>query len=194
MIRKLIAGAVLAFAIAGAAPSTAFAATGENKNPDCAAYKFVSSGKNLCDKFPGDYDRDCKHIQYPVKRTGQGDPWGLDRDGDGYGCDGGTKPSQSPSTKPPTTPPTTAPTTNPPTTPTTSPTATTAPPTTPPVTEPTATSSATATEVPADAGDELPLTGPDSFMVGGLIAVGVVAIGIGALAVIYYRRNTRFEA
>lgn len=190
-----LSGAVLAVAGALAlAGSPASAAT----TAHCERYVFYPSGQSLCDKFPGNTDRDCDDIKFKVALLGATvDPWHLDGSGqskgNGMGCE--TKPDcpnpypTATQTSTPTTAPTTTPATTQPTTP-----ATTTPPTTEPTDEPTtATASPSQTEATAAAGESLPLTGPGAPM---FLAVAAVLLltGTGVLVWVRRRRATRFAA
>jgi LPXTG-motif cell wall-anchored protein len=191
--RLLAALSGVVLALAGL--SSPALATGGGSKP-CQAYVYTGTKTTPCHEHPGPGDVNCPAIDYRVKLVGKSDPWKLDLDKDGYGCE--TRPPCPTPTVTPTTPPTTAPTTQPTTTaPTTTPT--TAPTTTPPTTTPATTAptttvpteTATETETPTD--DNLPLTGPSVPVIGGLAAVLLLG-GLAALVFAARRRRTRFVA
>jgi LPXTG-motif cell wall-anchored protein len=192
------AAAALAVAATTFAPSAAHAAV-----RGCEAYTYTtasgSAGQSLCVDFGSRVsDVDCPDIGYQVTLRNRGvDPWLLDRDGDGRGCDGAgsvTKPQPTPTAPRTTAPPvTTAPATRPPTT-TEPPAATARPTTAAPTTEPPATVEPTQT-VPAGSGGsgpELPVTGPSAPVLAGLAAAVVLAGG--GILLVARRRRTRFES
>jgi hypothetical protein len=144
-------------------PTPASAAAAE----DCAAYV------DLCDEFPGSTDRDCGEIGHPVTLITPGvDPWGLDRDRDGTGCEDGTGGGTS--------------------SPTAKPTKTaTAKPTKKPSASPSRSSVAAGGNGSAGSGGPaLPVTGAKPIAAAG-IGVGVVVVGV-ALSVVARKRRTRF--
>lgn len=61
----------------------------DNKPGYCSAYRYVGEdGGTICEDYPGDADRDCgtDNIQQ-VKLLFGTDPWKLDRDDNGIGCE-----------------------------------------------------------------------------------------------------------
>lgn len=85
MRRLLLAG----FFVAGAALFTPASPAQAQAPGGCSAYTYVGTATTICDRFPGAADRDCPQLNGTVKvRTSGVDPWRLDRDGDGTGCDG----------------------------------------------------------------------------------------------------------
>lgn len=187
-----LSGVVLA--LAGAftlAGSPAAAAT----TAHCERYAFYPSGQSLCDKFPGNTKRDCTKVKYKVALLNANiDPWHLDRDGDGMGCESNPNcpnpyPTATHTSTPTTAPTTTAPTTKPTTAPTTS-----APETTAPTTAPTSvTASVSRTTTAPAPGAALPLTGPGAPMIVAA-GTGLLLAGIGLLVWLRQRRTTRFAA
>lgn len=185
MIKRITAALALAFALTGIAATPATAA--ELTPWKCAAYVLKGTQTSLCATFPGDADRDCKQIGKPVALVKKGtDPWLLDRDGDGFGCDGGPKPSgsasPSASASASASPSASASSSASPSASVSTPGST--PATTPPTTEPD-------TVPPTAGGPELPLTGPSGWVLGG---VGLMAVLVGGVAWMAARRRTRFEA
>lgn len=87
MKRVLLILTAVAASLMFAAP--AMAAPNDDKPGHCSAYRYVSdTNGNICGDFPGDDDRDCgaDNIE-PVKLLFGSDPWRLDRDDDGTGCE-----------------------------------------------------------------------------------------------------------
>lgn len=184
LIKALLAGVLLALGLA--APASAATPSG-----NCLAYVYKGTTTSLCDRFAGRSKVNCPEVGAPVRLVGKSDPWGLDRDGNGLGCESQTGPAPTRPTATPTTPPTTTkPPTDPPVEgePTTRPTSRPAKPTT------TTTPSPSKSTVPAGAIDQptLPKTGPVAAL---LLTLGgvVVAGGIGALLA-SRRRKVRFRA
>jgi LPXTG-motif cell wall-anchored protein len=165
-VKRIAPLLIAAFAAAGfclATPAHAVDAT-----PKCAAYV------DLCDEFPGDADQNCAPngaIDHPVTLVNPAnDPWDLDRDHDGIGCDdaGSASPTPTKSTPSPTKSASKAPTHRP---------------------SPTPSRSAVASGA---GGSELPVTGtPAGVIAGG--AAGLVMVGAVA-AVVARRRRIRFNA
>ncbi len=63
------------------APTPAMAAA-----PACEAYTYEGGG-SVCDTYLADADRDCPDFARPLMLTGTADPWRLDADKDGWGCE-----------------------------------------------------------------------------------------------------------
>lgn len=151
----------------------------EVKADSCAAYVFRGTQTTLCGQFPGNTDRDCPEIGKPVDLVKKGsDPWALDNDKDGRGCDDvSTSPSPSPSkttVKPSPSKTTKAPTATPSRTRTGKPTP------------------SRSTSSAAVSGPTLPKTGAPGGLLTGL---GILSLVGGALAVWAVRtRRTRFES
>lgn len=90
---------------AGGLVLTGSPASATDKRADsCAAYAYLKTDTTICDKFPGSADRDCPDIKGTVHLVNKNsDPWKLDRDKDGVGCEGdplkqniGTPPGNDP--------------------------------------------------------------------------------------------------
>lgn len=80
----ILAGVVAGGMLAVGAPAQAAA-----KAEGCAAYTYIGTSTTICDRFPGNADRDCPQLDGTVKVKSRGtDPWRLDRDKDGTGCEG----------------------------------------------------------------------------------------------------------
>lgn len=79
-------------ASASAAPPSAPAAA-----PECAAYTYFGTKTSLCADFGGRTEVDCAAIGYRVALKNKAvDPWRLDQDGNGVGCQScGRKPTPS---------------------------------------------------------------------------------------------------
>jgi LPXTG-motif cell wall-anchored protein len=89
MRRFLVALAV------GAIATLTLAAPAQAAAEDCAAYV------NLCADFPGSADRDCPQIGHPVQLVNPAnDPWRLDDDNDGVGCEVDATPTKKAPAKP----------------------------------------------------------------------------------------------
>ncbi len=74
---------------AGALVLTGAPAQATEKADSCAAYTYVGTSTTICDRFPGSADKDCPDLKGTVKLKVTGtDPWRLDRDKDGKGCEG----------------------------------------------------------------------------------------------------------
>ncbi len=91
-----VAGPSAATEASSPAPSTSASASPPGpvaKSPtpkpaqDCAAYLYAGSTVNLCGQFPAGKDVDCKAIGYKIQLAGKADPWRLDADQDGVGCE-----------------------------------------------------------------------------------------------------------
>lgn len=83
MLKTTIATAALLFGGVLLAPAPAFAGT-----TDCEAYTYKANSLSLCSEFPDETEVDCPQIGQPVRVTVVGtDPWQLDADDDGFGCE-----------------------------------------------------------------------------------------------------------
>jgi LPXTG-motif cell wall-anchored protein len=169
-IAPLIAATFVASSLWFAAPAQAVEAPAA-----CAAY-------NLCAEFPGSADRDCGpgsgEIGHPVQLVNPAvDPWRLDDDNDGIGC-------ESESGPPPTTaPPSTAPPASP--SPSKSPAAS---PSEKPSPSP---SRSTAAAGVAGGDSQLAVTGAPVYLA---LVAGLVLVAAGAGLVAARRRRIRFVA
>lgn len=135
----------------------------------CEAYVYKGSTTDLCGAYPTAKDLDCKLLAKPVQLVTKGvDPWGLDRDGDGIGCDIKPSGSASASSSASASPSASA-----------SSSSSAAP----------SASGATTTEAHPDSGPQLPLTGPSGWW---LFAVGSVLVmgGLAVFAAVRRRRVT----
>jgi hypothetical protein len=224
-MRRMTPRTVAACAVGALAALTLAAPASAAPGNLCAAYRYTGSQDTLCDKYSGARDVDCSEIGYQVTVVVRGvDPWALDRDGDGRGCDSGGTPTRPPvrpcpTTAKPTTPapkpttPSTVPTTS---APATTPPPSTAPPTTVPVdpaplgmrlvaaVKPCTTTPATTRPDPEPSETTSPATGggggdaaPGLPVTGPAvpIAAGVGAVALGGLVLLMARRRrARFEA
>lgn len=89
------------FLVAGVAAVTLGAPVyaAEATTRECSAYVYAANGVSLCaDHAAGDVD--CKRIGAPVSLAGGADPWRLDRDGDGRGCETQTGSAPTPASSP----------------------------------------------------------------------------------------------
>lgn len=180
MIGKLAVGVVLvAGGLSLAIPSQAAAPSAA-----CDAYVYKGTTVSLCDDFPGSTDRDCGPkgaIKHPVTLIDKAeDPWRLDGDNDGTGCDKGA--GQTPWT-PPVQPTTTKPT-HKPTHHTTSPT--------PKTSRSTAHNAVGVQTSDTASADHLAITGPSTGTLVG-VAGCIVAAGVGAF-IAARRRRRKFQA
>lgn len=142
----------------------------------CSAYVFAGSQQSLCGRFPGSNDQDCGDVYFQVRLLNpKYDPWRLDDDGDGLGCDDNV-------VKP-------RPTSSAGTTPSATPSATRKPTTRPSATRPTPSRPVRTTS--AAAAPTLPKTGP-GFGIVASVALGLLGGG-GLLALATRRRRMRFE-
>lgn len=80
---------VIAGVVAGGVLMTGAPSLASEKAQSCAAYAYVGTSTTICDRFPGNQDRNCPALDGTVKLVVKGtDPWRLDRDKDGTGCEG----------------------------------------------------------------------------------------------------------
>ena len=140
--------------------------------PDCAAYAYRGSGVSVCATHPGSAKRNCTQIGHPVRvRIAGVDPWRLDADDDGTGCDKSNFPEHvAPSPAPSSSSPSVRPSKS---------------------VRPDGPTPSTTAARPG-AGPTLPLTGPGAPV---YVAVGVGALVTGALLwAAARRRRNRFVA
>lgn len=180
MIKSIIVG--ISLALASGAP--VYAADAGPSGPAapkaavvvaCEAYVYKGTGTNLCGAHPTATDLDCAQLAKPVTVVVKGvDPWNLDIDADGVGCDLPAGPASSSASASASAKPSASASTS------SGPAAATA-----------GTSSTSSTSAVTDAGS-LPLTGPSPWVLGGL---GVLVLAVGGAAVVATRRRrARFEA
>jgi LPXTG-motif cell wall-anchored protein len=156
-MRKILIALLTGFALALLGGSAPALATGSHSS-GCAAY-------NLCQTFPHG-SHNCTEIGHPVQ-VGKWDPWGLDRDHDGTGCEtpGNTDVpppvvhSSAPSHKPSATP----------------------------------SRSTKAAGAGTAQGPQLAKTGPSAPVIAGTAAV-LIVLGGGALLLARRKRRVQFEA
>jgi LPXTG-motif cell wall-anchored protein len=67
------------------------------KPKKCDAYVYAGTKQSLCDRFASASEVDCKDVKWRVRLLGDEDPWKLDDDRDGMGCEANRlKPTDDP--------------------------------------------------------------------------------------------------
>ncbi len=92
---------IIAGIVAGGALGVAAPAQAQAKEDSCSAYAYLMTDTTICDLFPGNKDRNCEQLKGKISVINKGtDPWKLDRDRDGVGCEGQPLRVDDPGTQP----------------------------------------------------------------------------------------------
>lgn len=181
--KLIIAAAFFGLLFLGAPVYAPPAFATETETQGCAAYTYkgATAEGNVCADFPNtqkDYDCDNLKGKVLVLLNPADDPWGLDADKDGWGCEGPNEGPGNPEPNPSESSSSPAP----------KPTKTTSNPT--PIQSSSSAPNSVSAEDNEDDEPQLPVTGPSGWALG---AAGILLAGLGVTAfALTRRRNTKF--